>query len=1124
LTGDVAEDLEVQIDFPAGLYRVVANENGESIAGAWVDVDIEYKAASWGQWVTWKSGHRITGRGPEYKSFVVGGLSVDPAAGRYSVRVRMVRKSGSTASYITMAKWTRLSAIIRQPMSHPNKALLGVKIKATEQLSGGIPTVTWKQTRNTVLVRDGAAWVEKDAQNPAWIIYDLCVKARRLSSVEVVVFGENPSRMDLPMFKAWVEWNGREINNRPAIKMNLMIDDAKNLWEWANEIAASGRGAVVLKGTRISCIWDQPADPVQLFTMGNIKAGSFSGEFLPLEYRANAVEISFNNEAKNFEREQITVYADGFDSGMANPVAVQLTGITDFERAYREGVYRLNQNKYLLRTVSFAADVDAIACQVGDVILVQHDVPRWGQGGRILAVSGNDLTLDHIVRMEEGISYQIMVRLQDDTRVTLPVTSGAGESDTVTVSDSDGINAYDVFALGEAGKTSKPFRVQTMSRTGDLTVDLTCLEYIPELYTEPGAIPEMDYTTGVNLITHVELAPGGYYGFDSVWIRELWAYWDYRGRRPIAYDVEWKHDDGLWGYGARVTAAAAQCPLRDTTSLYSVRIRGLFGDLPPTDWAYATFESRLLGVGIAPDAPSDLAAAGWFGFAQLSWSNPPNVDLAYIEVWEGNEDDRSKAVHIGQAAAPSQGYTRLIAAGATRWYWIRAVNHADQKSDFNAPEGTPCVIAPENHEAYMTALLEANPYLRGTIEGLGERIDPIEDEIPRIRDVIIPDLSGRIRDAEYEIQGRITPALDRVSQGVIRLADESDRTRNVFRWAGIEVDEKEGTVVIRAVEDLKTETGYRLTDVGQRLDAQKADISLRATRTYVDELAASLISSIVVTEEWKFAGDLNGWTAQNASLEALPASMKYAVEAADPSLTSPDVELDGETNNIVSIQFRQDAGTSPVKLRIQYKTENHGYSDSYMKRVDMLGNASVFRSVQADMHGLDAGGDDWKDSTVTGLRVCLGEDEGEEYEISLVNVGQNSLTDVALEDLKMRVTQAEADIDGANAVIALKADQTSVEGLIQRLGSAEIDIDGLKSSITLKAEKAELTPLEIRISGAEAEINALEGRISQQVMEYQETFEQMIHSPAPACSNNRSYEPPKTGIDGVSISLYSPVL
>lgn len=738
MEGDALDYIEVTLDFPEGLGWVPETKPG--LRKHWVEPEFQYSRrnsdGSWGGWISWFK-ERFEGATPKPLTRVR--RTPKLSSGKYRVRARMFAKRGISPNrdrHLTI--WSSMTAVVEEPMVHPGKVLLGIRIQATNQISGGTPIVTWRQTRKTVLVNDNGSWLKKDAQNPAWIVYDLCVRARDLDG-RIHVFGEKPERMDLPAFKAWAQWNDRQIGNRPALKMNLMVDESKNLWDWVNDVATSARGSVVMRGTKISCMWDQPSEPVQLFTMGNILAGSFSGEFLPLESRANAVEISFLNEAKNFEREQITVYADGFDAmdGPANPVSVQLVGITNFEQAWREGLYRLNQNKYILRTISFTADIDAIACQVGDVILVQHDVPQWGQGGRILSVSGNTLRLDHAVALNSGASYRIMIRKQDDTIIERSVTSGGGseeDTDTIHISGASGISPYDVFAIGEVNKVAKPFRIQEMVRNGDLHVTMICTEYIPELYTEAEIPPSIDYSEGTNRIANLVLAASGYYSSTGQWVAELWATWSYRGKKPTSYEVEWKHDNGLWGERVNTSETTAQCPLRETTSIYSVRVRALYAGLPPSEWAYATSEGIVLGNGIPPDPPTNLQAVGWMGFASLSWTNPQNIDLSHIEVWEAFEDDRSKAVQVGQTRADT--FMRLLPAGGVVWYWVRAVNYTGQKSDFNAEAGTPCVIDPDSFQSIIDELLK-DPTIKEAIEELERPIEEIRDLADELAETII---------------------------------------------------------------------------------------------------------------------------------------------------------------------------------------------------------------------------------------------------------------------------------------------------------------------------------------------------------------------------------------------------
>lgn len=1149
LEGDSADYLEVTLDFPEGMGWYPETRSGPE--SHWVKPEFEYSMetaqGSWGSWVPWFIEEF---EGATAKPFTRVRRTGKLTSGRYRVRARMLAKDGAhpTKDKNTTV-WTSLTTVVESPMVHPGKALLGIKMQATDQLNQSTPTVTWRQTRNNVLVYMNGQWQQKNARNPAWIIYDLCVQARSLDGT-VHVFGESPERMDLTAFAAWAAWNEQSLGNRGPIVMNLLVDETKDLWQWVNDVAASARGAVVMRGTKISCIWDQPSEPVQLFSMGNIVAGSFSGEFLSVDGRANAVEISFLNEAKNFEREQITVYGHGFDDAdnRANPVSVELTGITNFDAAWQEGLYRLNQNRYILRTITFTADIDAIACQVGDVILVQHDVPRWGQGGRILSVEGNTVVVDHALELNEGVTYNVMIRRQSDDSILqrTAAATGSGATTMITISSAAGISPYDVFAIGEMQAVAKPFRVQEMSRSDDLHITLTCTEYIAALYTEDGVPPIIDYSLPSNRIAGLALTPGGYYSSTGQWVPELWANWSYRGQKPVAYEVEWKYDQGLWEQRRNTMETTAQCPLRETVALYSVRVRALYTSAPPSDWVYATSEGVVIGNGIPPDAPTNLTANGLFGFASLEWVNPTNSDLSHIEIWENDKDELMTASLVGQTRANS--FTRMLPAGGTKWYWVRAVNYTGQKSDYNSQAGTPCVIDPESAEAWITDYLEKNPWLLEALEELNTRIKPLEinihdinlelqdinidlsdidfklanvditlkdidtniteinTDIAEIKEITIPtiqaDLQGQITDNRNEINQNLATAMDMIAEGVLRLADQADYVGDVFRWAGMEINPEEGTVVIRALEDLKTETGYQFSNVEQRLDAQTADINLKASRAYVDESVASIIAAIIAAEEWKFNGTLGGWTAQNATLTAQPGGMQYVVTAETPSLTSPDFSIPGNVNNIIGLQFSQTAGAINAVIKVQYKTPDHGYSDSYMRRINVVGDISFTRSVQINMHELTAGGSDWKDSTITGIRLFIGASVGQEYQINFVNIGQSSMSDLALQDLELRITQAEIDIDGANAAIALKADETTVTALQQRLNSAEVRIDGLNSAIALKADQTTVDGVNTRLQSAEVEIDALNGRISQQVIDYEGIQGQIDDLTAAAIQNS----------------------
>lgn len=297
-------------------------------------------------------------------------------AGRYAVRVRCVHKDGNTTRYVNRVYWTQLTQIVYDDFVHPGKALIGIRALATEQLSGNDPAVSWVQERSKLYVWNpyAKAYEEKRADNPAWACYDILHQCRKIDG-RYIVRGEPADRLSYDMFKAWAE----QCDSK-GYTFNYIYDSAMQVWEALRYPETVGRGKVIMQGTRFTCVYDYAAQPSQLFTVGNIKQDSFKEEFQGTQGRANVVEISFMNKDKNYERDVLPVFSDDYDASeaLSTPTQIELMGCTDLKQAYAHGKHALRANKYELRTCTFDAFVDAIACTIGDVILLQHDVTEWG--------------------------------------------------------------------------------------------------------------------------------------------------------------------------------------------------------------------------------------------------------------------------------------------------------------------------------------------------------------------------------------------------------------------------------------------------------------------------------------------------------------------------------------------------------------------------------------------------------------------------------------------------------------------------------------------------------------------------------------------------------------------------
>ncbi len=450
---------------------------------------------------------RITGSkaGPVRKQFRIDHVT----AGKYKVRVQVIARSASVTSSRDAVKtfWTMLSTVVYDDFCYPNRALIGIKAKATSQLSGGTPKLTFLKTRANVWVFNPYLnnYEQKPADNPAWAAYDFLHGANKLLDVNrfVDVFEVRGIPAELMLYDQFVAW--AENCDKLDLKINVEITSQAGFFETVNkEIAPVGRGLVLQFGTKFGCYFDHKSQPVQLFNMANIISGSFSLSYMGTEDRANAVEISFPNAEKNYERDTITIFGEHYDDAdiVGNPTQIQMNGITSYKQAYREGMYQLMCNKLLQQTVSFKADVEAIGCMVGDVVLVSHDVPLWAYSGRITRVDGQSVVLLPLdpteINMEQR--YALLIRTANNQLYTYEVSSISGSygSAFVTIAGlfdkENPPQPGDIFSLGKVDATAKPFVVKSITRSSEQERTISAVEYVEGVFEENYDIPQPDYS------------------------------------------------------------------------------------------------------------------------------------------------------------------------------------------------------------------------------------------------------------------------------------------------------------------------------------------------------------------------------------------------------------------------------------------------------------------------------------------------------------------------------------------------------------------------------------------------------------------------------------------------------
>lgn len=439
-------------------------------------------------------------------------------AGQYDIRVKLyqnINVDDDVYVYFDTVYFDYYREIIEDDFTYPNVALLSISALPTSKLSGGISTVDLVATRSTVYVYDvdQAIYVTKSATNPAWICYDLIHKARYLQdsvtlAYGITVFGEPHDRLDKYWdwwsgWAAWCDWDGTSpYTDKKPYTCHIYLSEPMSLQDRLDIVGACGRGKVRQIGRYFKPIFEYPeATPTQRFTFcaGDMVLDSFSETFTAATDRANIIEVTYQDPDNYYADETVRVPADDYDSAGTEikTTAVTFVGCCDRYMAATYGKYLLNRNRYLTALTTWSANVDAIACEPGDIV----EAPAEFSGRMLSGCSTTRLVLDEVVVMEVGKTYHIIVNHQDtDVREEVEayeiLTIDPEDPDYqegacfISVAEMDDAPAqYSRWVFGEDGQEARIRRVISITRDLELTARIVAEEFNSAVFEDDAVIP-----------------------------------------------------------------------------------------------------------------------------------------------------------------------------------------------------------------------------------------------------------------------------------------------------------------------------------------------------------------------------------------------------------------------------------------------------------------------------------------------------------------------------------------------------------------------------------------------------------------------------------------------------------
>lgn len=692
---------EIYFQCPQGLFLYNMYNELQSM---WIDYQVEYKLNTSSDWINLGE-FRIEEktRSVVRRVFRKDGI----APGKYDIRVTKLSMDSvleaedgwkPTTDFYIQA----FDEITDQSLSYPNVALLGIRILATEQLSGSVPNITsivkkkvlqpqimngttevdWADyyydpdydssagayrllEDDTVLTWDGTSYVSKYSSNPIWIMYDI-MSNNRYGLGEYITSDFLSLAYALEESK-YAEGKVEDGNGgyEKRFRLDAVLDASTRALDVIVQMCAAFRGLPFYSNGKIYVKLDKPEYPVYNYGMGNIIENSTIDTWVKVSDIPNEIEIQFSNEKNGYQPESVFIQDKDWlnqPEATRDPRHPRVLRVlcTKLSYAIREGNFAMRSAKMLDRTLQFKASIDSIIVQAGDVINFSHDIPQIGESGRVKGGTLSSVTLDQVVVIEAGITYHIIVQFADDTQNEREVTNIPGSYSVLNVFTpfSQAPSDYDKYMFGKIDVLVAPYRITNMKRQANGEVELELLKYDEAVYDDTGlTLPTLTYTSltsDVPVVTDVVLGEQLVIANDGtiknqldVWFalpsvvsqRFIRRYSHARIYVSTNSGTSWEYKGETWSNHLPITGGFTE-GYTYTVAVCSVAVDGYSN--PPGSSPQESI--TIVGKTLPPNDITGFEVSQIGSNLKFICDMPTDVDFAFIRIKKGNDWDTANMI------------------------------------------------------------------------------------------------------------------------------------------------------------------------------------------------------------------------------------------------------------------------------------------------------------------------------------------------------------------------------------------------------------------------------------------------------------------------------------------------
>ncbi|WP_338507154.1 phage tail protein [Pseudomonas poae] len=677
--------------------------------------------------------------------------------------------------------------VIDAKIRYPNTALLYIEFSAEQFRS--IPAVTVETklkkmqvpsnydpvSRSYAGIWDGTfkqAWTD----NAVWMTYDITTADR---------FGLGRR------IKPWMvdKWELYRISQycdqlvpdgkggqEPRFICNLNLQSKADAWSLLQDISTIYRGMTYWAQGQVFTLADMPraADFDFAYTRANVIDGKFTYSSASERTRYTRALISYDNPLNNYDTDVTAVTDQKLQRRYGdNPLEISAIGCTRESEAQRRGKWALLTNSKD-RAVTFKVGLDGRIPLPGYVIPIADELLAGRPvGGRISAVNGKVITLDRDTQAKPG--DRLILNLPDGKCEGRTVQLVSGRQITVTVAYSVAPEPELVWALDADDLAIPLYRVVSVARPEPGVFEISAVQYDPSKFAhiDTGARLE-ERPISVIPITVVP-APASVTITSSVSIDQGLAISTMNISWPavsgaVAYDVEWRKDNGNWIKVQRAGSASV-----DVTGIYSgaylARVRSVSAFEISSIWKSSNL-TNLEGKTGLPPAVSSLTTTSLIYGIGIQWTFPPGAeDTQRTELWYSQSADLTTAVKLSDLSYPQASHEmHSLLAGASLFFWARLVDRTGNVGPFFPVHGAVNGRASSDQSEY-------EKYFADKI-GKGALYQSLREEIELISGDGPGSVNDRLEEAKQELEdlikqvsdaGAYDPAKAYVNGDIVRL-------------------------------------------------------------------------------------------------------------------------------------------------------------------------------------------------------------------------------------------------------------------------------------------------------------------------------------------------------------------